>query len=74
MASRLAAPRRPGQGADEHGQQAGNGGPPPSNAAFASGARVLSIGIASTGIFTFAYLAAASHELNQRDYGQVSLC
>jgi O-antigen/teichoic acid export membrane protein len=45
-----------------------------STASYASGARVLSIGIASTGIFTFAYLAAASHELNQRDYGQVSLC
>jgi O-antigen/teichoic acid export membrane protein len=74
MASRLAAPRRPGQGADEHGQQAGNGGPPPSNAAFASGARVLSIGIASTGIFTFAYLATASHVLHPAAYSDVSLC
>ena len=74
MASRLAAPRRPGQGADEHGQQAGNGGPPPSNAAFASGARVLSIGIASTGIFTFAYLATASQVLHPAAYSDVSLC
>jgi O-antigen/teichoic acid export membrane protein len=41
---------------------------------FASGARILSVGIASTGLFTFAYLAAASHELSQRAYGRVSLC
>ncbi|MFL5830826.1 MAG: lipopolysaccharide biosynthesis protein, partial [Solirubrobacteraceae bacterium] len=44
------------------------------NKAYASGARVLSIGIASTGIFTFAYLATASHDLDQRAYGRVSLC
>ena len=42
--------------------------------AYASGARVLSIGIASTGIFTFAYLATASHVLDQQAYGRVSLC
>jgi O-antigen/teichoic acid export membrane protein len=41
---------------------------------YASGARVLSIGIASTGIFTFAYLATASHVLSQQAYGRVSLC
>ncbi len=41
---------------------------------FASGARILSIGIASTGIFTFAYLATASHVLDQQAYGRVSLC
>ncbi|MGI8427950.1 MAG: lipopolysaccharide biosynthesis protein [Solirubrobacteraceae bacterium] len=35
---------------------------------------MLSIGIASTGIFTFAYLATASHVLDQRAYGRVSLC
>lgn len=40
---------------------------------FVSGARVLSIGIASTGVFTFAYLAVASHVLSPRDYGLVSL-
>ncbi|HEY1507764.1 MAG TPA: hypothetical protein VGF93_02100 [Solirubrobacteraceae bacterium] len=51
-------------------------GPPPgdANKAYASGARVLSIGIASTGIFTFAYLATASHVLDQQAYGRVSLC
>jgi O-antigen/teichoic acid export membrane protein len=40
---------------------------------FASGARILSIGIASTGIFTFAYLATSSHVLSKRDYGLISL-
>jgi len=41
---------------------------------YASGARILSIGIASTGIFTFAYLAAASHDLDKKAYGRVTLC
>ena len=41
---------------------------------FGSGARILSIGIASTGIFTFAYLATSSHVLSKRDYGLISLC
>jgi O-antigen/teichoic acid export membrane protein len=44
------------------------------NGSYASGARVLSIGIASTGVFTFAYLATASHVLSQQAYGRVSLC
>jgi O-antigen/teichoic acid export membrane protein len=46
----------------------------PKDASFASGARVLSIGIASTGIFTFAYLATASHVLGKDAYSRVSLC
>ena len=40
---------------------------------FGAGARVLSVGIASTGLFTFAYLAAASHVLSPADYSHVSL-
>jgi O-antigen/teichoic acid export membrane protein len=40
----------------------------------AAGTRVLSIGIASTGIFTFAYLATASHVLSPRAYSRISLC
>jgi O-antigen/teichoic acid export membrane protein len=48
--------------------------PRPPEDSFATGARVLSIGIASTGIFTFAYLATASHELSKADYSRVSLC
>jgi O-antigen/teichoic acid export membrane protein len=48
--------------------------PAPANKAYVSGARILSIGIASTGIFTFAYLATASHVLSQQAYGRISLC
>ncbi len=56
----------PGGGAPEPG--------PKKTGTYASGARVLSIGIASTGIFTFAYLATASHVLSSQAYGRVSLC
>ncbi len=52
----------------------GTGGEQATSGSYATGARVLSIGIASTGIFTFAYLAVASHELDQTSYGRVSLC
>jgi O-antigen/teichoic acid export membrane protein len=41
---------------------------------FVPGARILSIGIASTGIFTFLYLATASHVLNPSSYSRISLC
>jgi O-antigen/teichoic acid export membrane protein len=41
---------------------------------YASGARVLTIGIASTGIFTFLYLAVASHVLGKASYARISLC
>ncbi|HET8976553.1 MAG TPA: hypothetical protein VFN87_00250 [Solirubrobacteraceae bacterium] len=41
---------------------------------FISGARILSIGIASTGLFTFAYLATASHVLTPAAYSRISLC
>jgi O-antigen/teichoic acid export membrane protein len=41
--------------------------------AYARGARILSIGIASTGIFTFAYFAVASHVLDANPYGAISL-
>jgi O-antigen/teichoic acid export membrane protein len=41
--------------------------------AYARGARILSIGIASTGLFTFAYFAVASHLLDDDPYGAVSL-
>jgi O-antigen/teichoic acid export membrane protein len=47
---------------------------PPKDQSFATGARVLSIGIASTGIFTFAYLATASNILGKGAYARVSLC
>jgi O-antigen/teichoic acid export membrane protein len=41
--------------------------------AYARGARILSIGIASTGVFTFAYFAVASHVLDLGPYGAISL-
>jgi O-antigen/teichoic acid export membrane protein len=41
--------------------------------AYARGARILSIGIASTGVFTFAYFAVASHVLDDDPYGAISL-
>ncbi|MBV8429657.1 MAG: hypothetical protein JO244_00725 [Solirubrobacterales bacterium] len=50
--------------------------PSPQSGSYASSARILSIGIASTGIFTFLYLALASHSL-ERDpgaYSRISLC
>jgi O-antigen/teichoic acid export membrane protein len=40
---------------------------------YARGARILSIGIASTGLFTFAYFAVASHVLSRSAYGAISL-
>jgi O-antigen/teichoic acid export membrane protein len=57
------------------GTGAGGGQPePPRQPSYASGARVLSIGIASTGIFTFLYLATASHVLDPASYSRISLC
>jgi O-antigen/teichoic acid export membrane protein len=46
---------------------------PSDTGSYASSARILSIGIASTGIFTFAYLAAASHALDPASYSRISL-
>ena len=69
MSSTTVAPDPPSGRDDDQG-----GGRDPDHRSFASGTRVLSIGIASTGIFTFAYLATASHVLSASDYGLVSLC
>jgi O-antigen/teichoic acid export membrane protein len=63
-------PPRAGPVADDQD----GGGPEPAEPSFASGARVLSIGIASTGIFTFLYLATASHVLDPASYSRISLC
>jgi O-antigen/teichoic acid export membrane protein len=46
----------------------------PTTRTYASSARVLSIGIASTGVFTFLYLATASHVLDPASYSRISLC
>ena len=42
------------------------------DARYASGARILTIGIAATGVFTFAYFAVARHVLDEDDYGAIS--
>jgi O-antigen/teichoic acid export membrane protein len=47
--------------------------PAPAAEGYGRGARILSIGIASTGIFTFAYFAVASHVLPAAEYGAISL-
>ena len=41
--------------------------------AYARAARILSVGIAATGVFTFAYFAVASHVLDASQYGAISL-
>jgi len=62
----------PGPSDDEGGGSSGGGAPPEQS--FASGARILTVGIASTGIFTFLYLAVASHVLDPASYSRISLC
>jgi O-antigen/teichoic acid export membrane protein len=52
----------------------GQAAAPSQEQSFARGATVLSIGIASTGVFTFAYLATASHILGPADYSRISIC
>jgi O-antigen/teichoic acid export membrane protein len=44
-----------------------------SSPGYGRGARVLSIGIASTGLVTFAYFSLASHSLSRADYGGLTL-
>jgi O-antigen/teichoic acid export membrane protein len=48
--------------------------PPQAGRSYGSSARILTIGIASTGIFTFLYLAFASHVLDKASYSRISLC
>jgi len=43
------------------------------SASYASGAKILSVGIAATGLFTFLYFAVASHVLDAELYGAVAL-
>jgi O-antigen/teichoic acid export membrane protein len=65
----VAPPVAPPAADEQNGDAPASTGP-----SYASGARILSIGIASTGIFTFLYLAAASHELDPASYSRISLC
>jgi O-antigen/teichoic acid export membrane protein len=72
-----AATRLPSGGAPPDGPPPGGASgaePPREGQSFTSGARILTIGIASTGIFTFLYLATASHVLSPAGYSRISLC
>ena len=40
---------------------------------YGRGARILSVGIAATGLFTFAYFSVASHVLDDGGYERISL-
>jgi O-antigen/teichoic acid export membrane protein len=64
--------------AQPHGQPQGTSPPSSpetgSRGSYASSARILTIGIASTGIFTFLYLAVSSHVLDKASYARISLC
>jgi O-antigen/teichoic acid export membrane protein len=44
-----------------------------SASSYGRGARVLSVGIATTGLVTFAFFAVASHVLDETEYGAISL-
>jgi O-antigen/teichoic acid export membrane protein len=48
-------------------------GPEPARPGYGRGARVLSVGIASTGVVTFAYFSLASHVLSEVDYKGITL-
>ena len=45
----------------------------PARSSYSTGAKILSVGIASTGVVTFAYFSFASHVLNDVPYKGVSL-
>ena len=47
--------------------------PAPRRSGYASGARILSVGIATTGVVTFAYFALAAHALTAAQYTRISL-
>src|SRR3954452_13370412 len=47
--------------------------PSPSTRSYGRGARVLSAGIATTGLVTFAYFSLASHALSEVEYKGISV-
>ena len=47
--------------------------PAPSSSGYGRGAKVLSVGLATTGVVTFAYFSVASHVLSDVEYKQISL-
>jgi O-antigen/teichoic acid export membrane protein len=46
---------------------------PAASSGYGRGARILSLGIATTGVVTFAYFSVASHVLDDEDYKAISL-
>jgi O-antigen/teichoic acid export membrane protein len=62
-----------GSAASSESARSAAAGPQDVRRGYGAGARVLTVGIASTGVFTFLYLALASHQLSSTAYGQISL-
>ncbi len=67
-ASRASSPR--GNSTGGHDQRSGSD---PAPRSYASGARILSIGIAATGVLTFAYFSLASHVLGEVQAKRIDL-
>src|SRR5204862_5296194 len=61
--------RRPGLARERHRSPVTRARP----GGYAAGARILSIGIAATGLLSFAYFSVASYVLDDADYKGVSL-
>jgi O-antigen/teichoic acid export membrane protein len=55
------------------GRGGGDAGPSSSTRKYGRGATILSIGIATTGLVTFAYFSVASHVLSEDEYAGISL-
>ncbi|MDQ3631228.1 MAG: hypothetical protein M3417_08200, partial [Actinomycetota bacterium] len=62
-----AEPALPAGAGAQAGAEAGT------DAGYGRGARILSVGIATTGLVTFAYFSLAAHHLSDDDYGRISL-
>jgi O-antigen/teichoic acid export membrane protein len=62
-----------GEGEERAPRLAGETLDPARASAYGRGARILSLGIATTGLVTFAYFSVASHVLDDADYKNVSL-
>jgi O-antigen/teichoic acid export membrane protein len=66
----------PGQGLKRNvaeGEREGRAARLAGESSYSRGARVLSVGIATTGLVTFAYFSVASHVLDDADYKRISL-
>src|SRR3954467_12915645 len=68
-----AAPHTPGAAGPPDAADVHRRNPDSATRAYGRGARVLSAGIATTGLVTFAFFSLASHALNAVDYKGISL-